>query len=409
MARADRQHRNFSGMDFCRLLTAMAGTMFLLFVAAQAQAQTFTVLHTFSFGGLDGSLPAAGVTLDVAGRVYGATYEGGPHSWGVVYRLSPSAAGWTETVLYSFRGGTDGGMTMSRVLFGPDGILYGTEPNGGPSGGGTVFSLTPPPNVCHAISCPWTKTVLYSFTGGSDGAGPQGDLLFDAAGNIYGAAAGGGTGDNGVIFKLTRSGSTWTESVLYSFTGGSDGCQPSGGPIFDRAGNLYGTTLGNFCRGTVYKLTPSESGWTETTLYTFTEQDLGFANGLTIDAQGNLFGLTGRAGGTGVAYELRSVNGNWTYSRLAILPQGFEGPYDVPTLDAQGNLYGTLCCTFPDGGVFKLTPSGLGWDFANLYSFSGGSDGGLPTGGVTFDRNGNLYGTASGGGQGKGTVWEITP
>ncbi len=326
--------------------------------------------------------------------------------------LSRDAGGWAESVLYSFSGDSDGGRLTSRVLFGPEGVLYGTTPGGGTNRAGTVFSLKPPATVCKAIMCPWTTTVLYSFTGSSDGAGPQGDLLFDAAGNIYGAASGGGIRNNGLVFKLTRSGSTWTESVLYSFTAGSDGCQPSGGPIFDNAGNLYGTTLGDLCRGTIYKLTPAPSGWTETTLYTFTDQDLGFATGLIMDADGNLFGLTGEGDGTGVAYELSPGNGNWIYSRLDILPQGYSGPFDVPTLDAQGNLYGTLCCAGSSevGMVFKLTPSGSGWTYTNLYVFTGGSDGGTPTGGVTFDSSGNLYGTTvSGGRWGRGTVWEITP
>jgi len=408
MTHSEARHRSISGMDVCMALAALAGAVLLLFAATQSQAQTYSVLHTFS--GPDGSIPFSGVTLDGAGRLYGTTYEGGEQGEGVVYRVSPSAGGWTETVLYNFGDGDCVG-NMSRVLFGPDGILYGTTPCGGAGGAGTVFSLSPPPSVCHAITCSWTKTVLYSFTGGSDGGWPQGDLRFDAAGNIYGNATDGGIRNGGVVFKLTRSGSTWTESVLYSFTGTGDGCDPVGGVVFDSAGNIYGTTRGDSCHATIYQLAPSQSGWTETTLYTFTPQDLGYTTGLTIDPHGNLFGFTGQQGGTGVAWELSPVNGNWIYSRAYIFPQGYEGPWDVPTLDARGNVYGTLCCAPGQAGaVIQLMPSGLRWNFTSLYEFTGGSDGGVSTGGVAFDSSGNLYGTTGGGGRGEnGVVWEITP
>jgi len=238
--------------------------------------------------------------------------------------------------------------------------------------------------------------------------------LFDGAGNIYGAAAGGGASGQGAIFKLTRSGSNWTESVLYSFTAGADGCDPTSGPVFDTAGNIYGVTFGAACFqwGTVYKLTPSQSGWTETTLYTITNRDGGNPTGLTIDAHGNLFGLTG-VDGTGIAYELSPAGGSWTFTVLATLPTGYQGPFDAPTLDAQGNLYGTSCCVPEpeiDGVVFKLTPTGIGWNYTNLHVFGGFDDGEGPTGGVTLDSNGNLYGTTDMGGQDTwGTVWEITP
>jgi uncharacterized repeat protein (TIGR03803 family) len=411
MLASDARQSNFSGMDLYTALVALTTAMLLLVAATQVQAQTFTILHNFS--GPDGEAPWAGVTLDRAGRIYGTTFDGGTVNQGVIYRLSPSPGGWTETVLYSFNG-SEGGSVMSRVVFGPDSVLYGTTPNYGPHNAGTVFKLTPPPTACEAVMCPWTKTVLYAFTAGSDGGYPQGDLLFDAAGNIYGVAAGGGTQGYGVVYKLTRSGGTWTESVLYSFTAGADGCEPLSGPVFDSAGNIYGVTFGDECSqwGTVYKLTPSQSGWSETTLYTITDQGAGNATGLTIDAHGNLFGLTGEFG-TGIAYELIPGNGNWNFSLLNTLPQGYQGPFDAPTLDVQGNLYGTSCCVPEpqiDGVVFKLTPTGVGWSYTNLHIFNGEPDGDTPTGSVTVDSNGNLYGTTLGGGRwGGGTVWEITP
>ena len=291
---------------------------------------------------------------------------------------------------------------------------------GGDGGYGTVFNLRPPPSACKAALCPWTETVLYRFTGGSDGGFGGGApsyadaLVFDQAGNIYGTTPNDGAFGNGVVFKLTQSGGSWTESVLWSFTGGNDGANPFSGVIFDNAGNLYGTAAfgGANNQGVVYELSPSESGWTQSTLYSFRSEDSSYPyGGVTMDAQGNLYGTTGGPQGDGEAYELAQANGNWIVSRRQVF-FAYEGPYDTPTLDAEGNLYGTVCLGGNgDGEVFKLTPTGSRWTYTNLYNFTGEINNGYaPVGGVIFDANGNLYGTTYAGGEnGDGIVWKITP
>ena len=199
---------------------ALAIVVLLAIVVTQsAQAQTYTVIHTFT--GADGADPLAGLTIDRGGNLYGTTYGGGAGS-GTVYMLAHNGAGWIFSSLYSFAGGNDGAHPYGRVLFGRNGMLYGTTSQGGNSicviGCGTVFNLKPPPNaICGAAPCSRAKTVLYRFMG-TDGAGPSGDLVFDQAGNVYGTTfVGGGMGGNdgaGVVYKLTPAG---VESVLYDF------------------------------------------------------------------------------------------------------------------------------------------------------------------------------------------------
>jgi hypothetical protein len=203
--------------------------------------------------------------------------------------------------------------------------------------------------------------------------------------------------------------------VLWNFTGGNDGAAPLSGVIFDSAGNLYGTTSfgGNFA-GTVYELSPTQSGWTETTLYAFTSSDYGNgAGGLIMDAQGDLFGITGDLQ-SGAAYELKPQNGSWSFSLLqSFTGLLFTGPLAAPTFDSRGNLYGPV----PNGGseeegeIFELFHAGDQWIYSQFYQFTGTGDLGVyPIGAVTFDANGNMYGTSDEGGTGQlGTVWEITP
>jgi uncharacterized repeat protein (TIGR03803 family) len=218
------------------------------------------VLYYFS-GGSDGGGPSIEVTFDRGGNIYGTTDSGGAYGRGTVYKLTQYGMGscWTESVLHSFAGGSDGANPTGGVVFDMAGNLYGTS-GGGAYGNGTVFKLTPQPNGS------WNESVLYSFQGGTDASNPGGPLTFDVAGNLYGVANGGAYG-HGAVFKLTPSSDgQWNESLVYSFTGGLDGDSPSGGVIFDQAGNLYGTTLygGVFstcadepnCGGVAYEITP---------------------------------------------------------------------------------------------------------------------------------------------------------
>ena len=267
------------------------------------------------------------------------------------------------------------------------------------------------------------ETVLHRFTGGSDGGFGIYDylpfassLILDQAGNIYGTTPLGGAYGYGVVFELTRSGGSWTETLLWNFPGGSGGSTPSSGVIFDRAGNLYGTASGQAGGGeVVYELSPSGSGGTQKTLYTFSGEDIACpSGGVTMDAQGNLYGTTGGLGSSGAggeAYVLTPSGGHWTVSRRHTF-EAYIGPVETPTLDAQGNLYDTIPSQGRGGGpgeVFKVTPPGNGWTYTDFFEFSG-SPAGYPFGEMIVDSSGNLYGTASECGQdGEGVVWEITP
>jgi hypothetical protein len=248
-----------------------------------AQAQTFQVLHNFT-GGADGGWPLSGLTMDAEGNLYGTASIGGfvpgnCNVWGcgpcstsgcgTVFKLTRKGSDWRLTQLYIFGRGNDGSGPRGRVALAQDGTLFGTTYYGGSyyggNGWGTDFHLTPSPAAPESALARWNETVLVRFTG-SNGQYPSGDLIFDPSGNIYGTTELGGLG---TIYELTPSGGGWTETVLYS---PSEYCCPSGGVIFDRSGNLYGVFGESFPSGggAVYELSPSASGWTEQTLYTFT-------------------------------------------------------------------------------------------------------------------------------------------
>lgn len=415
--------------------------------AEPVQGQTYQVIYNFT-GDSNGAWPWAGLTIDQRGNLYGTTtsdLNGGP---GAVFELMRTNFGWTPVTLYKFMGSPDGHSSFARVIFGPDSSLYGTTADGGsqcaPTGGdcGTVFRLRRPATTCTSGSCPWTETVLYRFSGSPDGDQPYSEVIFDSAGNIYGTTSAGGSGNNGygngTVYELTPSGGGWTESVLWTFSGGSDGYQPVTGVILDQHGTLYGTSLGGgdphcwggggYGCGTVFELTPSAGGWTENVLYAFHGgRDGGFpAGGLIFDQSGNLFGSTEGLGlyggwrtgpGTGGSvFTLSSSNGGWNFSALysfAMLPQlCWDGPAASLSMDSAGNLYGTTACNgaYGQGNVFKLTRSNGGWTYSSLHDFLGGNDGGRSFSNVEFDADGNMYGTTNNGGiYGYGTVWEITP
>lgn len=258
--------------------------------APAVQAQTFTVLHSFT-GGADGANPIAGLTEDAGGNLYGTTEYGGIFSpcasfgCGVVYKLVRHGSNWLETPIYSFTAAPDGLNPTGRVILGPDGALYGTTTGGGTGscpggiGCGTVFKLQPSPTACKSALCPWRETILYSFASQSDGEFPQAEIAFAHAGNLYGTTYLGGAGPCndgqdigcGTVFKLTHNtDGSWSKSTLYSFQGGTtDGEKPYAGVTLDQAGNIYGvTTVGGMqCTdrtcGIVFELTPSGSGWAE--------------------------------------------------------------------------------------------------------------------------------------------------
>ncbi len=423
----ERTSTNLARTAAAALAMAIAFALAIIAMPA-AQAQTYQVIH--SFNGADGSSPYAGLTMDAAGNFYGTTAYGGScyYPCGTVFKMSYNSSGWRLTTLYGFTGPPDGGQPSAEVVFGTDGSLYGTTFLGGVATGcgpytmcGTVFKVRPSATPPHSILDPWTETVLYRFASRArDAFEPIGPVVFDQAGNMYGTTNYGGASGYGAVYELAPSAGGWKETVLHSFSGGSDGRWPYGALIFDHAGNLYGTTwqggTGAFPCGTVYELMPSESGWTEKVLYNFSGGSDGCqpAAGLIFDQYGNLYGTTSVLGdlGGGTVFELTPSNGDWVFTLLASFPEGEAGPVDSLTMDVAGSLYGTTVedGAYGQGNVFKLSPGSGGWTYASLYDFTGGSDGGLPISNVNFDTKGNLYGTAYlGGDYDGGVVWEITP
>jgi uncharacterized repeat protein (TIGR03803 family) len=279
-----------------------------------------------------------------------------------------------------------------------------------------VYSLQPPPTICSAITCPWREALLWTFDG-TDGSTPAyGALTFDASGNGYGTTQFGGTSNNGTVYEISKQDGQWTESVLYSFgTGQNDGTEPLHNVVFDRAGNLYGTTYtgGTNGGGTVFELSPSGSGWTEQIIANFASGSAPQA-GLIIDSAGNLYGATDGVGTSSAeVFELSPSGNSWTMTTLhSFSTNRFDlGPVGNLVMDHSGNLYGATYSlgVHTDGNIFELSPSGGSWTYTDLYDFTGGSDGENPIGDLNIDSSGNLYGTTQNGGSGKGVVWELTP
>ncbi len=376
-----------------------------LVVTTQTQAQTFTVLHSFT-GGRDGGNPLAGFVMDPVGQnIYGTTSSGGSHEAGIVFRLNIHG----ETILHNFTGGTDGGTPESSLIMDPAGNLYGTTYSGGAYGYGVVYEIT-----SHG------EIVLYSFTGGNDGGNPEARLAMDAAGHLYGTTMSGGNLGSGTVFEITGESQ---ETVLYNFGRANDGAQPVAGVTLDAAGNVYGTTSqgGLYSYGIVFELSPSQSGWTETILHHFALQSDGGTpyGGLTFDKSGNLFGTstqggTGADGGGGTVFELTPSNGSWTFTTIYGLDGwGVSGTFRDIMVDGSDNVWATTHCDGVNnaGTVYELVNSGNGtWTYNQLYLFTGGKDGLYSFSNLVQDKRGNLYGTTNQGGvSGNGVIFRVTP
>ena len=393
------------------------------------------ILYRFT-GGTDGGAPSSGLIMDAAGNLYGTTSSGGDLNQcsnlgcGTVFKLTRLRNGkWKEQVLYAFQGGIDGYDPAGNLVFDAGSNLYGTTSWGGNSancsafGCGTVFELSPSSNGT------WTKTVLHNFRNAPDGADPEGDLVFDAAGNLYGGTLGDTIRDFGTVFELSPvRGGKWRVTVLHNFLG-SDGVGPSG-VIFDGAGNLLGTTAGGgrSYYGTSYRLSPPKQKggkWTETDLYDFHGYGSGGAPlGVMRDSKGNLYGTAANGGNNfGIVFEVRPHGSRWKEKMIYNFCSRNNcadgaSPLAGLVMDGNGVLYGTTSsggagCSWPGcGAVFKLAHTKNGWKETILYRFRGGSsDGAGPQERLMFDRTGNLYGTANvqQGYQGSGVVFEITP
>ena len=381
------------------------GTIFKL--APQSNGTfTETILFNFTSQGVGNGSTQASLTLDGKGNLYGTSTYGGVYGRGFVFELSPSSTGWKFSDLYDFQfdGLTnfDAANPLGSLIRDRNGNLYGTTLFGGtgpcqyngpasvapappkgqtPTGCGTVFKLSP------SSSGVWTEKVVYSFQGGADGGLPAANLTLDATGNLFGTTSEGGQGGAscgsfydygcGVVFELSPAGGgTWNETALYAFTGGSDGAQPFAGVIFDTAGNLYGTTAGQYSEfGSVFELSPTSSGtWTETTILSFINETYGYgaAGSLFLDRAGNLFGTT----------------------QYGVGPTG-----SVPPPKPGG-----------PGTIFELSPAQGGtWTTNWLHTFAGAPDGSNPTCALIRGPNGALYGTTSTGGSGYGTVFKFFP
>jgi len=423
--------------DWCRVRVTLLvlSTVVLVFAPAWAQLQ-YKSLYSFK-GGNDGAAPLAGVIFDGAGNLFGTTQYGGAHGQGTVYELTPNSDGtWKERVLHAFTGGTDGVIPRAGVVLDAAGNLYGATQYGGNTGClshlgcGLIFKLIPNKDGS------WTEQVLLRFTGGKDGAQPVSDLIFDQAGNLYGTTfAGGNTNCSsgcGVVFKLVpNTDGTWKEEVLYQFTGLTDGSEPFAALVFDRAGNLYSTAqLGSrYGEGTVYQLTPNAHGsWKVKVLHSFTGGRDGGGPGdrLILDGEGNLYGMTANGGATdwGTVFELTpNSDGTWKEKILYQFSGGNDGgtPFGGLLFDQAGNLFGTAsnggfharnCGNYGCGNAFKLTRGSNGvWKETVLHLFKD-RPGAHPGATLIFDAMGNLYSTTIGGDNNEvtfGSVFEITP
>ena len=382
---------------------ALAIPCALVISAQTARAQSYSVLHTFTYN--DGAYPTSTLVQDRAGNFYGTAENGGPGG-GVLFQLKRAGSGWILRPLHGFAPVSSGTepLNYGGLTFGPDGTLYGTAYSGGllecgegQTYCGVAFRLQPPPTACTSALCPWYYTVIYQFTSLTDIGGPRASLVFDASGQIY------STGLYGTIYQLSPSGGSWNESAIYQLPVED---YTNAGLIKDSAGNLYGTWWSYDNNGGVFELSPSPSGWTETVLYSFTGGSDGSdpLGGLIFDSAGNLYGSTSSGGteGGGAVFELSPSSSGWTY-QLVCSSRGYtrmSGPQSALTMDSHGNLYGT---TYSGGGfgageAFKATRIGNNWSCSDLYDFQVGSDGFYPIAGVTVDSQGNLYGTTSVGG-----------
>jgi uncharacterized repeat protein (TIGR03803 family) len=410
----------------------------LIFTAyAKATDPALSVLYSFSGAPNDGQGPQGVLTIGADGVLYGTTTQGG--ACGTVFALTPPAASgdaWTEAVLHSFTGGSDGGSPIGSVAIGSGGVLYGTTYGGRCSGhassAGTVFSLTPPASSGGA----WTETVLYDFTYGStDGSNPAAGVGIGADGVLYGTTVLGGAFGLGTVFALTPPAlpsGAWTETVLHSFAGSPDDGESPEGALIANGGVLYGTTIygGNgacdSC-GTVFSLTPPASPgdpWTEAVIYSFTGGSDGrypALESLALGSAGVLYGAAADGGAyeSGTIFSLTppaSAGGPWTETRLYDFTGAADGsaPVGGVAVGTGGVLYGATQGggAKDDGVVFSLTPpssSGGAWTETVLHSFPGGNGGKSPRAGLVFD-NTVLYGTTwQGGTAEKGTVFQLTP
>jgi uncharacterized repeat protein (TIGR03803 family) len=417
-------------------LVALASVLQFGLLTADA-ASTERVLYRFQ-GNADGFDPAGNLVLDKAGNIYGVTSGGGTNGLGTVYKLSHASGQWKHTVLYSFGGPpADGEYPLAGLVIDNQGNLYGTTSLGGNPCGNTTCG------VVFEVDSNGVEHVIYRFNG-NDGLRPTGTLVFDRKGHLFGTTQDGGDGHSGNVFQLSKSGGVWTARVLYAFTGESgngDGSTPLAGVVLDQQENVYGTTYFGGLQnatdgcGTVFELQKKSGNWNQSQLYDFTcGTDGGGPVAALVMHDGNLFGTTywdgtihGGRGGYGVVFELTPNSGGWSETVLYSFTAHPDGrsPQDGVIFDNAGNIYGTTFyggwryCNPPVlgcGTIYKLTPSAGTWQESVVYRFNGKGvrDGAYPTGTLTQDLSGHIYGATERGGSGCepvgcGVVYEFTP
>jgi uncharacterized repeat protein (TIGR03803 family) len=367
---------------------------------ALAKGDSYEILYNFAAGTTDGGHPMGQLLKDKSsGNLYGTTAIGGAYNGGTIFEITPSG---TETVLYSLSTSTgpDAGPNGGTLVGDSAGNLYGASYAGGANDAGYVYKFAPG----------GTFTTLYTFTGGSDGEWVDGGLTLDKKGNLYGTTNSGGANGFGTVFEVAPNG---TETVLYSFTGGADGATPQAG-LLKVGANFYSVTSarGAHGYGTVFELVKGKKGaWTENTLYSFTGGTDGAnpASNLIKDSAGNLYGTAeyGGANGDGAVFELAP---NSTLTTLYSFQNNGDGedPLNALLLAKNGNLYGTTAGSFfgSKGSVFQFASDGTE---TTLHDFTGQPDGNFPTGtGPLIATGGYLYGTTQwGGANDYGTVYRL--
>jgi len=421
----------------------------LVIAAGPAWAQTESVILKLTAS--TGQDPAGGMIADSTGNLYGTALIGGPGGYGTIFELSPpttSGGAWTETTLHAFSGAPDGFSPVGPLVLDKAGNLYGTTTYGGlgvPYNYGIVFELSPPV----VAGDPWTETILYTFQALPDGQTPNGGLVRDSAGNLYGTTTYGGACGWGTVFQVsppTTSGGTWTEKVIYSFRytckgkAYNDAASPGFGLTMGSDGALYGTAGGGeqvYPKGTIFKLTPPAAGhtaWTEKILYTFTGgSDSSDPAGSLVIYHGNLYGTAFDGGnsacsyglpGCGTIFELSPPSisgGGWTERIIYSFTGGTDGasPEWSVLFDKQGNLYaaardgGNAGCEFMAGcgAVIKLAPpasAGGPWTETTLFDFTGRGDGGETNSALVIGKFDRLYGTTLSGGDSTCAYWGYT-
>jgi uncharacterized repeat protein (TIGR03803 family) len=387
----------------------IASAAFFLTTASWATSQEKVLI---SFNPARGTYPSAELAFDLAGNLYGTTTSGGIYGLGTVFQLQPTSGGkWNTVVLHNFSGGADGQSPHGPLVVDGAGNLFGMTVQGGKASGnfGTVFEVS-------RSKGQWTETVIYVFKGGSDGAFPEGGLVFDKAGNLYGATSqGGGLASAGTVFELTPGKNGWSETVIHVFDPvHGDGRNPQDTLTMDKTGNLYGTTPGSTgIHGKVFELSPGSGGWTESILHDFPALDL--QGGVVFDNNGNLFGTAVNGGrhGFGTVFELMPSTSGWTERTVHQFSNARDGGNPLSRLAfANGTLYGTASTggAVGFGVLFQITLNVTHWQEKILHAFQAGQDGANPYAGVVLDGAGNLYGTTMFGGRvGQGIVFELTP